>query len=92
MAGLEKGMVCVKTKGRKAGRKVTVVEFDKKTGFAIVEGEGVKRKRCNLLHLMPTGERAIAGKHKEKGKAGAKEGKEEKGQAAKDEEKGKKAK
>ncbi len=58
MSGLEKGAVCIKTKGRKAGARVVVVEFDKKTGFAIVEGKTVKRKRCNILHLFPTGEMA----------------------------------
>ncbi len=53
MAGLEPGTVCVKTHGKEAGRKVVVLEFDKKTGLAVIEGPYVKKRKCNLKHLMP---------------------------------------
>ncbi len=56
MAGLEVGAVCIKTKGREAGRKAVVLEFDKKKGFAIIGGKYVKRRKCNIMHLLPTGE------------------------------------
>jgi large subunit ribosomal protein L14e len=53
MAGLEEGTVCIKTRGKEAGRKVVVLEFNKKTGLAIIEGPYVKRRKCNLKHLLP---------------------------------------
>ena len=57
MAGLEAGMVCVKTHGRQAGKRVIVLEFDKKTGMAIVEGPFVRKRKCNARHLLPTGKK-----------------------------------
>jgi len=66
MAGLEKGMVCVKTRGREAGRKVVIVEFDRKKLEAIVEGPLVKRRKCNAKHLLPTGKKIPAEKIREK--------------------------
>ena len=38
-------------------RDLMMVDFDKKSGFATVEGKEVKKKRCNILHLMPIGEK-----------------------------------
>jgi len=55
MAGLEAGLGCVKTHGKEAGKTVVVLEFDKKTGFAVVVGPFVKKKKCNFRHLMPLG-------------------------------------
>ncbi|MCX6798734.1 MAG: 50S ribosomal protein L14e [Candidatus Diapherotrites archaeon] len=55
MPGLQKGAVCVKTSGRNSGKKVVVLEFDRKSGFAVVEGPMAKKKRCNIMHLFPTG-------------------------------------
>ncbi len=52
---LETGMVCVKTRGKEAGKKVVVLDFDKKTGFAVVLGPFVKKRHCNFKHLMPLG-------------------------------------
>lgn len=52
MGLIEVGRVCVKRKGKEAGRKVVVVEL--KEGFAVIEGIGVKRKKCNVMHLFPT--------------------------------------
>ena len=56
MAGIKEGSVCIKTRGRNAGKKVVVVAVEK-NGFVIVEGEKLKKKRCNTRHLFPTGEK-----------------------------------
>jgi len=56
MAGIEKGSVCIKTRGRNAGKKVIVVGTEK-DGFVIIEGKKMKKKRCNPRHLFPTGEK-----------------------------------
>ncbi len=53
MTGLEIGTVCVKLAGRTAGQKVVVLELDKKKSFATIIGEKIKKKQCNLKHLMP---------------------------------------
>ncbi len=57
MAGLEPGMVCVKTTGREAGKRVVVIEFDKKKGLAVIDGPLVKKRKCNAKHLLPTGKK-----------------------------------
>ncbi|AJF60368.1 MAG: 50S ribosomal protein L14e [Candidatus Diapherotrites archaeon] len=54
-AAIEVGVVCIKTKGREAGRKAVIVDIEK--GFAIIDGLNVKRKKCNIFHLFPTGKR-----------------------------------
>ncbi len=56
MAGIKEGSVCIKTRGRHAGKKVIVVGKEK-NGFVLVEGEKLKKKRCNPRHLFPTGEK-----------------------------------
>ncbi|HIH21265.1 MAG: 50S ribosomal protein L14e [Candidatus Diapherotrites archaeon] len=53
MALIEIGRVCVKRAGKNAGEKVIVVDFGEK-GMPIIEGERVKRKKCNPSHLFPT--------------------------------------
>ena len=55
MTGLETGMVCVKTKGREAGKRAVILEFDK--GLAVIVGPNVKKRRCNAKHLIPTGKK-----------------------------------
>lgn len=87
MPGLEVGAVCIKTRGREAGKKAVILEFDKKTGFAVIGGKHVKRRKCNIMHLVPTGEKLnpksveikkprekkkASGEKKEKEKAGEK--------------------
>lgn len=57
MAGLEIGSVCVKTRGREAGKKVVIVDLDSKANFATIDGPEVKRKKCNVRHLFPTGKK-----------------------------------
>jgi large subunit ribosomal protein L14e len=56
MAAIEKGSICIKTRGRNAGKKVTVTAIEK-DGFVIIEAEKMKKKRCNPKHLFPTGEK-----------------------------------
>lgn len=52
---MEVGRVCIKSKGREAGKVVAVVDMEK--DFAVIDGEGVKRKRCNIRHLFPLEEK-----------------------------------
>ncbi len=54
--GLEIGTVCYKLTGRRAGKKVVIVGFDKETKLPIIEGEAKAARRCNPLHLWPTTE------------------------------------
>ncbi|MCS7097010.1 MAG: 50S ribosomal protein L14e [Candidatus Methanomethylicia archaeon] len=57
MPAIEVGRICVKTRGREAGRKCVIVSIlDDK--FVIVTGpmevSGIKRRRSNIKHLEPT--------------------------------------
>ncbi|HPM85537.1 MAG: 50S ribosomal protein L14e [Candidatus ainarchaeum sp.] len=47
---MEIGDVAIKTKGREAGRRVTI-KSNPKNGKVLVEGKNVKAKECNILHL-----------------------------------------
>ena len=60
MAAIEVGTICMKARGREAGRKVVVVGFDK--NLAIIDGPKVKKRKCNIMHLFPTGEKIKIGK------------------------------
>lgn len=51
---MEVGRVCVKLAGREAEQKCVIVEVLDQN-FVLVSGPGVKRKRCNIMHLEPTG-------------------------------------
>ncbi len=62
MAGIEIGTICIKTKGRTAGKKVVVLDIDVKKNFALVDGLFVKRKHINLFHLFPTAKKIDAKK------------------------------
>jgi len=62
MPGIEAGMVCIKTQGKEAGKKVIVLDTDKKTGFLTIEGPHVKKRKCNPRHLLPTGQKVTAKK------------------------------
>ena len=53
MSGLNIGSLCIKTAGRKAGEKVIVIEIDKEKHIATIIGKNIKKKKCNLRHLMP---------------------------------------
>lgn len=66
MSGIEIGTVCIKTRGREAGAKVVVVDFDAKSQFVIIDGEKIKRRKCNLRHLFPTTEKISIAKAADK--------------------------
>lgn len=49
----EVGRVCVKTRGREAGKECVVVDIIDEN-YVLVDGPKVKRRRCNVRHLEPT--------------------------------------
>ena len=51
---MEIGSVCIKTRGREAGKTVVILSKPKK-GKVLVDGSKVRRKQCNVLHLFPLG-------------------------------------
>ena len=55
-AAFEVGRICVKTRGREAGRKCVIVDIIDEN-FVLITGpkdvSGVKRRRCNVKHLEP---------------------------------------
>ena len=54
------GRICVKTRGREAGKKCVVVDLIDKN-FVLITGPksvtGVRRRRANINHLSPTEEK-----------------------------------
>ena len=60
MSMIEIGRICVKTKGREAGKRCVVVDIIDKN-FVLASGPkeltGVKRRRVNINHLEPTEEK-----------------------------------
>lgn len=50
---LEVGRVCVKVKGKDAGKHCVVVEKPEKN-MVLVDGKRIERKKVNILHLEPT--------------------------------------
>ena len=56
MKALEVGSVCVKTTGREAGNKAVVLDnVDEK--FVLIQGPRVRKRKCNVLHLVPIGKK-----------------------------------
>lgn len=57
MAAIEIGRICVKTRGREAGRKCVIIDIIDDR-FVLITGpkdiSGVKRRRANIKHLEPT--------------------------------------
>ncbi len=57
MPALEIGGICVKIRGREAGRRCVIVDMIDKN-FVLVTGPknvtGVRRRRANINHLKPT--------------------------------------
>ncbi|MEM1629634.1 MAG: 50S ribosomal protein L14e [Saccharolobus sp.] len=57
MPAIEIGRICVKTRGREAGRKCVIVDIVD-DNFVLVTGPkdvtGVKRRRVNITHIEPT--------------------------------------
>ncbi|MET1101598.1 MAG: 50S ribosomal protein L14e, partial [Pyrodictiaceae archaeon] len=60
MPAIEVGRICIKSAGRLAGRKCVIVDLIDEN-FVLVTGpkdiSGVKRKRSNIKHLIPTPEK-----------------------------------
>jgi large subunit ribosomal protein L14e len=54
---IEIGKICIKLRGREAGRKCVIVDIID-SNFVLVTGpkgvNGVKRRRVNIMHLEPT--------------------------------------
>ena len=53
MAIIEKGRVCIVTKGADSGKEVVIKEVKDKN-FVTIVGEKVKERRSNVKHLEPT--------------------------------------
>jgi large subunit ribosomal protein L14e len=49
---MEIGQVCIKTMGREAGRKAVILSEVKK-GKVLIDGDKIKKRECNILHLFP---------------------------------------
>jgi len=47
---MEVGRVCTKTAGREAGSHCIVVDV-MDDSFVLIDGPGIKRRRCNIKHL-----------------------------------------
>ncbi|MDD3084067.1 MAG: 50S ribosomal protein L14e [Candidatus ainarchaeum sp.] len=58
---MEIGQICIKTKGREAGRKIVILSEIKK-GRVLIDGTKVKRRECNVLHLFPLKQKIKVGK------------------------------
>lgn len=48
---IEPGRVCIKLRGREAGKKCVIEEIIDEN-FVIISGKGVRRRRCNVKHLL----------------------------------------
>lgn len=57
MAAIEIGRICVKTRGREAGRKCVIIDLIDDR-YVLITGpkdvNGVKRRRANIKHIEPT--------------------------------------
>ncbi len=61
MRALEVGSVCVKTTGREAGNRAVVLDnVDDK--FVLILGPKVRKRKCNVLHLIPIGKKVSVSK------------------------------
>jgi len=60
LPAIEVGRICVKTLGREAGKKCVIVDIVDKN-FVLITGPkaitGIKRRRANINHLLPTKEK-----------------------------------
>lgn len=52
MAAIPPGRICIKTRGKNAGKEVVVKRVEKP--FVIVENEKGKEQRVSLKHIEPT--------------------------------------
>lgn len=57
MPAIEVGRVCIKTRGREAGKRCIIVDIIDKN-YVLITGPknitGVRRRRANINHLKPT--------------------------------------
>jgi large subunit ribosomal protein L14e len=58
---MEIGQVCIKIKGREAGRKVVILS-EVKNGKVFIDGTKIKKRECNILHLFPLKDKIKIGK------------------------------
>ncbi len=60
MSTIDVGTICIKTKGRKKGKKCVLIDVIDKN-FVLITGpksiSGIKRQRANIVHLSSTFER-----------------------------------
>ena len=60
MPAIEVGRICIKTRGREAGKRCVIVDLIDKN-FVLITGPksvtGVRRRRANISHLNPTEEK-----------------------------------
>ncbi|MDW8024163.1 MAG: 50S ribosomal protein L14e [Nitrososphaerota archaeon] len=60
MPAIEVGRICVKIRGREAGRKCVIVDVIDKN-FVLITGPknvtGIKRRRANINHIEPLAEK-----------------------------------
>ncbi|MCD6414841.1 MAG: 50S ribosomal protein L14e [Candidatus Diapherotrites archaeon] len=49
----EIGRICVKTRGKDAGKECVIVDVVDEN-YVLIDGNGIKRRRCNVKHLEPT--------------------------------------
>ena len=60
MPAIEVGRICIKTRGREAGKKCIIIDLIDKN-FVLITGPksltGVRRRRVNIHHLNPTEEK-----------------------------------
>ena len=52
----------MKTTGREAGKKAGVLEVVD-GAHVMVQGFGVRKRKCNIAHLFPTGKKVNVGKN-----------------------------
>ena len=55
MKALDVGTICIKTAGREAGKKAIVLQVVD-DNFVVIEGtekSGVRKRKCNIAHLIP---------------------------------------
>lgn len=53
---MEVGRVCVKLVGHEAGKQCVIVDVLDNV-YVMISGPGIKRRRCNIAHLEPTGQK-----------------------------------
>ena len=56
MTAFEIGRICTKLRGREAGEKCVVIDIVDEN-YVLIDGPRMKRRRCNVRHLDPTGQK-----------------------------------